>query len=85
MDPMIKAKTLIEAELNDAIVEVFDLTGTKDHVGIMVASDVFKGKMLIDQHQVIMDILKSEFDKDLHAIKLKTMTLEKFKKKKTEA
>lgn len=84
MDPMEKAKELIEANLKDSIVEVTDLTGTRDHVGLLVISDEFKGKMLIDQHQMIMDILKSEFDKDLHAIQLKTMTREKYDMTRTK-
>ena len=82
MDPMQLAKELIEKNLKDSYVEVTDLTGTRDHVGLLVVSDEFKGKMLIDQHQMIMDILKEEFSRDLHAIQLKTMTKEKYETKK---
>ncbi len=80
MDPMTKAKTLIEQNLKNSYVEVADLTGTKDHVGLLIVSDEFKGKLLIDQHQMIMDILKDEFSKELHAVQIKTMTKEKFEK-----
>lgn len=81
MDPMQKAKELIEQSIPDAYVEVSDLTGTKDHVGLLIVSNEFKGKILIDQHQMVMDILKNEFSKDLHAVQLKTMTKEKYEKK----
>ena len=71
----------IKTSLTDAEVKVTDLTGTFDHLGIMVASDTFKGKMLIDQHQVIMDILKEDLKEKIHAVQIKTMTLTKFNEK----
>lgn len=74
MDPMTRAKELIEHHIPDAVVEVTDLTGGRDHVGLLVASDAFQGKMLIEQHQMIMDILKEELAGELHAIQIKTIT-----------
>ena len=68
----------IKTELTDAQVKVTDLTGTMDHLGIMVASDAFKGKMLIDQHQMIMDILKEDLKEKIHAVQIKTMNLERY-------
>jgi len=70
----------IKTTLTDAEVKVTDLTGTFDHLGITVASDEFKGKMLLDQHQMIMDILKEDLKEKIHAVQIKTMTLEKFNK-----
>ena len=58
-----------------------DLTGTMDHLEIIVASDEFKGKILIDQHQMIMDILKEDLKEKIHAVQLKTMTIEKYNRK----
>lgn len=81
MNAMEKAKLLIEENIKDAIVHVTDLTGTADHVGLLVASDEFQGKILIDQHQIIMDILKNEFSADLHAVQIKTMTIQKYNDK----
>jgi stress-induced morphogen len=69
---------IIKKEIPDAHVEVTDLTGTRDHLGILVASDVFKGKILIDQHQILMNILKEELKSRIHAVKLQTLTKEKF-------
>ena len=74
MEPMAKAKHLIEQKMPDAIVEVSDFSGTGDHVALTVTSDAFEGKRLIEQHQMIMDILKEEFTQELHAVKIKTMT-----------
>lgn len=69
-------KDLIKANLEDAEVEVTDLTGTQDHLGLTVISDAFKGKMLLQQHQIIMDILKEKLKSEIHAVKIKTMTKE---------
>lgn len=76
--PLEEVKNLITANINDAIVEVSDMTGTLDHLEITVASDLFKGKMLIDQHQIIMDILKDSLKEKIHAVKIKTMTMDKY-------
>lgn len=68
-------KSLIQSELKDAEVEVRDLTGTKDHLEIEVKSSAFTGKMLIQQHQILMDILKPRLDTgEIHAVKLKTIS-----------
>jgi stress-induced morphogen len=82
MNPMEEAKTLITSAIEDAYVEVTDLTGTADHLGILIVSDVFKGKLLIDQHQLIMDILKESLKERIHAVQLKTMTKAKFERTK---
>ncbi|MBC75351.1 MAG: BolA family transcriptional regulator [Halobacteriovoraceae bacterium] len=78
MTPMQEVEQLIKKNIEDAHVEVSDLTGTMDHLNIFVASDIFKGKMLIDQHQIIMDILKEDLKDKIHAVKIKTMTKEKY-------
>jgi len=71
-------ENLIKSQLTDAIVKVTDLTGTEDHLGIMIISDEFNGKMLIQQHQMIMDILKEKLhSNEIHAVQLKTLTKEK--------
>ena len=69
---------LIRAQLTDAKVEVVDMTGTRDHLEITIASDAFQGKMLLQQHRLIMDILKEALAGPVHAVKLNTMTLDKY-------
>ena len=77
MNPLEEVQNLITNSINDAIVKVSDMTGTLDHLEIFVASNEFKGKMLIDQHQMIMDILKESLKEKIHAVKIKTTTLDK--------
>lgn len=70
-----EVKELIKSNITDAEVFVSDMTGTLDHLAIFVASDDFEGKSLIQQHQIIMDILKEDLKEKIHAVKIKTMTL----------
>ena len=67
-----KIKELIVNKIPDAEVEVTDLTGTKDHLGLMVTSKEFKGKPLLAQHRMIMDILKDGLKNEIHAVQIKT-------------
>jgi stress-induced morphogen len=69
---------IIKNGMPDAIVKVEDMTGTKDHLAITVVSDNFKGKLLIEQHQILMNLLKDELKTRIHAVKLHTFTKEKF-------
>ena len=69
---------IIRSGLPDAVIKVEDMTGTKDHLAITVVSDEFKGKLLIEQHQILMNLLKEELRNRIHAVKLHTYTKEKF-------
>ena len=71
-----KIKLLITSKIEDADVEITDLTGTRDHLGLVVSSNQFKGKMLIEQHRMVMDILKESLKEEIHAVKIKTVTKE---------
>lgn len=82
MTPLDVVKNLIESELTDSYVEVGDMTGTMDHLEILVVSDEFKGKMRLAQHQIVMDILKESLKEKVHAVKIKTITKEKFEQNK---
>ena len=72
----------IESKIPGAIVRGEDLTGNPDHLhmGLLVASEQFEKMTLLKQHQLVMDILKESLKSDVHAVKLKTMTLEKYQK-----
>jgi stress-induced morphogen len=74
-------KALIKSQLNDAHIEISDMTGTNDHLDILVISDEFKGKMLFEQHKILMNILSERLKTDIHAVQLKTMTIEVAKNK----
>ncbi len=70
-------KNLIQKHIPNSYITIEDMTGTKDHLEIMVISDIFEGKTLIEQHRLLMDILKESLQDDIHAVKLKTLTRQK--------
>lgn len=78
MTPMHEIKNLLESNIDQSYAEVSDMTGTMDHLEILVVSDVFKGKMRIDQHQIVMDVLRESLKEKVHAVKIKTLTKEKY-------
>jgi stress-induced morphogen len=68
---------LILAELPDAEVGIFDRTGTMDHFNLTVRSRAFRGKTLIEQHQLVYGALKGALkDGRVHAVELKTIVSE---------
>ncbi len=67
-------ETFLKSHIDDAQVSVTDLTGTRDHLGIQIISDIFEGKAILDQHRIVMDILKEKLKSEIHAVQLKTMT-----------
>jgi stress-induced morphogen len=70
-------ENLIRVELPDAEVGIFDRTGTMDHFNLTVRSRAFKGKTLIEQHQLVYGALKSALrDGRVHAVELKTIVAE---------
>jgi stress-induced morphogen len=68
---------LIVDRLPDAQVSIHDRTGTMDHFNVTVRSHAFKGKTLIEQHQLVYRALKSALaDGRVHAVELTTIVAE---------
>lgn len=68
---------LIQRDIPDARVEVVDRTGTMDHFNVTVRSSAFKGKTLLQQHQLVYGALAAALrDGRVHAVELKTITME---------
>ena len=68
---------LIRAELPDAQVDIVDRTGTMDHFNVTVVSNGFKGRTLIEQHQLVYGALRAALkDGRVHAVELKTIVSE---------
>ena len=62
-------------------VEVNDLTGTRDHYQVLVISKAFEGKMMMEQHRMVMGTVQPEIDSgEVHALTMKTYTPEQYVK-----
>ncbi len=73
-------QALIEKALPGATVKVEDLVGDGDHLQATVVSNLFEGKTLLQQHQMVYSPLRETLKEKLHALGLKTYTPEQYKK-----
>lgn len=77
----IELKTKIETLAPGTQAEILDLTGTQDHYQAIIISPLFEGKMMIDQHRLVYELLQSEVNSgEVHALTLKTYTPEQYQK-----
>ena len=56
----------------DSEVTVRDMTGGGDHFEILTVSPAFRGKLLIEQHQMVHAALEPLKEK-IHAVKIRTL------------
>ncbi|MFQ5812940.1 MAG: BolA family protein [Anaerolineae bacterium] len=65
----------LEKALPGATINIQDLTGGGDHFQVLVISQSFEGKGLVEQHQMVYGALKEAMGTErIHALALKTMT-----------
>ncbi|MGH7709615.1 MAG: BolA/IbaG family iron-sulfur metabolism protein [Vulcanimicrobiaceae bacterium] len=68
---------LIRRTVPDAEVRVTDLTGTMDHYRVLVKSNAFAGKSLMDRHRMVEAAVRdARADGRLHALEIRTELLE---------
>ncbi len=80
MEPR-EIQDLIEKALPQSKVIVEDTVGDGDHLQAIVVSNLFEGKTLLQQHQMVYNPLKETLKEKLHALGLKTYTPEQWKNK----
>ena len=79
-DPQ-QIKEMIQKALPGAQVTIDDPMGDGDHLQAVVVSELFRGKGLLEQHQMVYGALKDILKEQLHALALKTYTPEQWEKK----
>ncbi len=71
-------KERIEKSIATTHVQIIDLGGG-DHIRAIVVADAFKGKTLIQQHKMVLDLFRTEINSnEVHALTVKTLTPEQF-------
>jgi stress-induced morphogen len=71
-------KERIQTSFETTFVEIIDLGGG-DHIRAIVVSPLFKGRPLIQQHKMVLDLFRNEIDtNEVHALTVKTLTPEAF-------
>jgi stress-induced morphogen len=75
-----RVKQLLLEAFPDADLKLVDLTGTEDHYEARIVSAAFRGKTLIEQHQLVYRALGDAMHGPIHALALKTYTPESWAK-----
>ena len=60
---------------------VVEVDGDGTHFTAVIVSDVFAGKNMVQQHQVVYKALGDRMGTDIHALSIQTYTPEQWKKK----
>lgn len=65
----------VRRTMPDAMVTVTDRTGTMDHLKVLIVSEAFRGKNLLDRHRLIYQALDIPLkDGRIHALELTART-----------
>ena len=59
----------------DAKIKASDMTGGGDHWQVVIESNQFAGKSLVEQHQLVYKALGDWMKKEIHALALTTKAL----------
>ena len=62
-------------------IEVHDLTGNENHYSLLIISNDFNNLSLIDRHKKIYAIFKKELTIEIHALQIRTFTLDEWTQK----
>ena len=74
MDLAQEIQAVLFKALPGSEVTVRDMTGGGDHFEVILLSPAFRGKMLIEQHQMVHAALEGLKDR-IHALQIKTRAL----------
>ena len=75
-----KIKKILENKIKNSKIFIHDMTENNNHFNLLVISDAFKKLTLIEQHKIVYKALDGLITKEIHALQLKTITLEQWKK-----
>ena len=65
-------ENLIKEAMPDAVIEIQDLAGDRNHYSATITSSNFSGKSKIEQHKMVYNSLKGKMGNELHALAIKT-------------
>jgi len=75
-----KIEKKIELGLNNPKIFIQDMTGSNNHFNLIIISNSFDGLSLIEQHRIVYKLLNDMISKEIHALQLKTLTWDQWKK-----
>jgi stress-induced morphogen len=63
---------LIQGAFPGAVVQIKDLTGTRDHYEVSIVAEAFRGRSRMQQHKLVYAALGDLMRGPIHALSLKT-------------
>jgi len=76
-----KVQDLLEKAFPGSQVMVHDLTGTQDHYKVVIVSECFLDKTLIQRHQLVNEALKEPLKGPIHALTIEAYTKDQWTQK----
>ena len=74
MDLFSSLKNAILQNIPHAQIEVLDPRLDGRHLEVVVVSPIFESLTLLERHRLVLDPIKNLFERDLHALSIKTFT-----------
>ncbi len=80
-----RIRTVVQDALHPVLLEIRDDSaahighaggGGKGHFKLVIVSELFSGKSLLQRHRLVHDVLADLMDSDIHALVLSTMAPE---------
>jgi len=65
-------KSLIESNIDGAVVTITDLRGDGDHYAAHIIAPAFKGIPRVKQHKLVYNALEGKMGNELHALAVQT-------------
>lgn len=72
-------KSMIEDGMSTSYVHV---EGDGSHFNAVIVSDEFEGKLPVDRHKLVYDVLGDAMKEQIHALSMKTLTPSQWEKQK---
>ena len=72
-------KKIIKSKFKNDHFEVIDMNNDNSHFKILVISNKFKNLSLIKRHKMIHSLLDKYISNEIHALEIKTYTLQEWK------
>lgn len=63
---------LLQAAFPGAVVQITDLTGTRDHYSVSIVAEAFRGRSRVQQHKLVYAALGELMRGPIHALSLET-------------
>jgi stress-induced morphogen len=65
-------RRLLQVAFPGAVVEITDLTGTRDHYSVSIVAEAFRGRTRVQQHKLVYAALGELMRGPIHALGLET-------------